>query len=140
MAGAIPGAGDRDGRAWGRRMARFAPAALGVCAVALVAGWPVLGEEGRRGLVLAVAVTLGVQLVAFGVLATREWGSPAFLALWGAGTLARFGVIGGAAFVLAGMEGVDLAVALLGMAGLFFVLLLIEPWALREREREPTQG
>jgi hypothetical protein len=125
---------------WRRRMARYVPAALLVSAAALAPGWTFLGPEGRRGLLVAVGVVLAVQLVSFGLLATRRTGSPGLLVAWGVGTLARFVVIGAAAFLLAGREGVDVAVALLAMAGLFFVLLLMEPWALRERDRKPTDG
>ena len=125
---------------WGPRMARYVPAVLLVSGAALAAGWPFLGPEGRRGLLVAAGVVLAVQLVSFGLLATRRTGSPGLLLAWGLGTLARFVVIGAAAFLLAGREGVDVAVALLAMAGLFFVLLLMEPWALRERDRKPTDG
>jgi hypothetical protein len=120
-------------------MVRYGVAALLVVAVVLAAGWPLLGEEGRQGLGLAAGIVLPAQLVSFAVLATRRIGSPGLLLVWGSSTLLRFGVIGISAFVLVGMEGVDLAVALLAMAGLFFVLLLLEPWALRERDRKPMQ-
>jgi hypothetical protein len=128
---------DRGG--WRGRMVRYGVAALLVVAVVLAAGWPLLGEEGRQGLGLAAGIVLPAQLVSFAVLATRRIGSPGLLLVWGSSTLLRFGVIGISAFVLVGMEGVDLAVALLAMAGLFFVLLLLEPWALRERDRKPMQ-
>jgi|GEM_PF-1629544 len=125
---------------WGRRMARYAVAAALVSGGLLGVGWPLAGEEGRRALGLAVAITLPVQLSTFGLLAARGTGTPGFLVVWGGSTLVRFAVIGAAAFLLAGTEGVDLVVALLAIAGLFFVLLLLEPWALRERDRTPTQG
>jgi hypothetical protein len=125
--------------AWWDRTVRYAVAALVVVALVLAAGWPILGDEGRLGLGVAAGVVLPLQLLSFAVLATRRIGSPGLLLVWGSSTLVRFGVIGISAFVLAGMEGVDLAVALVAMAGLFFVLLLLEPWALRERDRKPKQ-
>lgn len=128
-----------DGDRWGARTVRYTVAALGVVAVVLAVGWPLLGDEGRISLGLAVGVVLPVQFLSFAVLATRRIGSPGLLLVWGSSTLVRFGVIGVSAFVLAGIEEVDLAVALLAMAGLFFVLLLLEPWALRERDRQPKQ-
>jgi hypothetical protein len=125
--------------AWWTRTVRYTVAALVAVALVLAAGWALLGDEGRLGLGLAAGVVLTVQLLSFAVLATRRIGSPGLLLVWGSSTLVRFGVIGISAFVLAGIEGVDLAVALLAMAGLFFVLLLLEPWALRERDRKPKQ-
>jgi hypothetical protein len=130
---------DRPG-GWARRSARYLLAGLVVVGLALAVGWPLLGEEGRRGLLLAVGITLPLQLLSFGALATRRPGSAGFMVVWAGSTLGRFVVIGGAALIVAGMEGVDLAVTLVAMAGLFFVLLLAEPWALRGPGHEPKKG
>lgn len=117
-------------------MLRYGLASVGVAGALLLLSWPFLGEEGRMGLLAAVAIALPVQLASFGALASRKAGTPGFMVAWGGSALVRFVVVGAAAFLLATREGVDLVVALLALAGLFFVLLLLEPWALREPERE----
>ncbi len=121
-------------KGWGAKVRLYTLAALAVVGSVLLIGWPVLGSAGRRGLLLAGGVALGVQLLSFGVLAALPQASSGFMAAWAGSTLVRFAVVGGCAFWLLGMEEVDLVVALLALAGLFFVLLLMEPWALRERE------
>lgn len=112
---------------------RYAVLATAVAGALLGTAWLFSGEEARRGLLLAGAIALPLQLAAFAGLLTQESGTPGFLAAWGASTLLRFAVVGGAAFWIAGMEGVDLVVALLALVGLFFVLLMLEPWVLRHR-------
>jgi hypothetical protein len=58
------------------RLLLYAGLALGVCAGVLGGGWVLFpAEEARRGLVVAVAVALPLQLAAFGLLLTREPGS-----------------------------------------------------------------
>jgi len=103
-------------------------------------GWPFVGPEARIGLLVAAGVAILVQVPTFGVLAAARPGEPGYLLAWGGGTLVRFGVVGGGAFAIARMDGVDLTVALLALAGLLFALLLLEPWALRERGNGSTNG
>jgi hypothetical protein len=112
---------------------RYAALATAVTGALLGLAWLFSGEEARRGLLVAGAIALPMQLLVFAGLLTQESGTPGFLAAWGASTLLRFAVVGGAAFWIAGMEGVDLVVALLALVGLLFVLLLLEPWVLRHR-------
>lgn len=118
-----------------RRWLRYAVTAVGVTGAALGAGWPLLDDEAMRGLVLAAAIALPLQLAVFGGLVAQHRaggpGSPGFLGMWVGGTLLRLAVVAGAAFWIAGMEEVDLLTALLGLVGLLFVLLLLEPWMLR---------
>lgn len=118
-----------------RHWLRYAGMATGITALVVGVGWPLLGDEGRRGLLVAGGIALPLQLAAFGVFVRQAAGSPGFLATWIGGTLLRFAVVGGAAFWIAGLEGVNLVVALLTLVGLLFVLLLLEPWALREPNR-----
>lgn len=112
---------------------RYAVLAGAVTGVLLGPVWLFSGEEARRGLLVAGAIALPMQLVVFAGLLTQKSGTPGFLAAWGAGTLLRFAVVGGAVFWIAGMEGVDVVVALLALVGLLFVLLMLEPWVLRHR-------
>ena len=127
-------------RAWPRRMLRYVGVSAVVAGGVLAVGWPLLDGDGRRGLLVAVGVALAVQWGSFAGLAALQPGTGGYLAIWVGGTLIRFAVIGVAAFAIAAMEGIDLVVALLALAGLFFVLLLWEPWALRDRADRRTNG
>lgn len=129
MAGAGTGAGRMAGAL--ERWIRYAALATLVVLGAVGAGWLPASPEGRRGLLVAGGIALPLQLGAFAILVVQRTGSPGFLAAWVGSTLVRFGVVAGAAFWVAGMEGVDTLVALLTLVGLLFVLLLLEPWMLR---------
>lgn len=106
---------------------------------ALVAGVVVgtialtMSDEAFRGAALAAGVALPLQVVAFAVLAAQAGKGPGFLGAWVGGILLRFVAVGVVAFVVAGRESVDLVTTLLVLVGLFFVLLLLEPWMLRQR-------
>lgn len=125
---------------WGRRMARYVGASAVLAGAVLAVGLPLLDAEGRRGLLLAVTLALVVQWGSFGALAALHPGSGAYLAAWVGGMLIRFWVIGVLGFLMAGLEDVDPLVALLTLAGLFFALLLLEPWGLRDRVDRRTNG
>lgn len=117
---------------WTRKMGTFL-LSFGVLAVAVAAtGLPLLPPEGRRGLLIALGIAFGVQILSVAVLATLRAGSTAYLLARVVAGMVRFGVVALVAFALTGREDVDLAVALLTLAGLLFVLLLAEPWMLRD--------
>lgn len=123
-----------SGRAWFAWLIGYLVRAF-VWAAALVAlGWPFFAESGRRSLVLAALVALVTQALAFGLLAGQRPGSPRFFGSWAAGTLLRLAMLGGVGFALDGSTEFDPVVALLAMAGLFFVLMVLELRTLR-RER-----
>lgn len=123
-----------------RRWLRYATGAVGFTVVVVAIGWTFLPEEGGRGVLVAGAIALPFQLIHFGGLAAQPTGSTRFMAAWVGGTLLRLVAVAGAAFWVASMEGVDTLASLLALVGLFFVLLLLEPWALREGTRvtDPT--
>lgn len=104
-------------------------AMTGGVAIGLIVGglWPLLDPAGRKGVLLAAAVALPVQVTAFAVLRRFRGEVNRFLAAWVGGTLLRMAVIGVAAFVVvrSGMEGA--VPMLLALAGFFFGLLLLEP-------------
>ena len=62
-----------------------------------------------------------------------------FLLMWAGGTVVRMGVILGAALILTQVEGLPPAPTLLGLAGFFFGLLLLEPLFLRPKRAETTE-
>jgi hypothetical protein len=121
---------------WSRSVGRYLVWAAVLVVATVAFGWPFLGEAGRRAIALAGAIALPVQVGSFAALATVAPGTSYFLGVWIGSTVIRFTVIGAGAFVIAGMEGVDLLVALFGMAGLFLALMFLELWViLRDLKR-----
>lgn len=97
-------------------------------------GWPFADGAGRNGLVFAGGLAVLLQCLAFAALLSQETGTPGFLAAWVASSLVRVGVVVGAALWVASTDAIDTLIALLTLVGLLFVLLLLEPVALRWRE------
>jgi len=118
---------------WGLKVARYLALAGAFALAVVLVTTPLVGPEATRGIQLAALVALAVQVVSFALLAAARPGTGRYLSVWLGSTLVRFVVIAGFGFAVAGMEGVDLVASLLALAGLFFVMLLLEPWALRER-------
>jgi len=121
-------------------MVRYLAAAGGLAVAVVVLGSSLVGPEGQRGLLVAAIVALSVQIPSFGVLAATTPGSARYLAVWLGSTLVRFGVIAAFAFAIAGTEGIDLVVSLVALAGLLLIMLLLEPWALRDRADRHANG
>lgn len=122
-------------RPWGLYMA----VAFGLVGVASALGWVALDPPGRNGVLSAGAVALVLQGAAFAVLAAQKVGTPAFMAAWGLSTLVRGGVVVGFALWVASRDGVDTLVGLLTLVALLFVLLLLEPVALRWGGSDQTE-
>ena len=104
-------------------------AGTGVVAVGtiLMVLWPFLEPAGRTGVMIAAAVALPVQVVAFWALNRHRAELNGFLAAWIGGTVLRMMVVAFVAFAVI-RSGVDGAVPmLLALAGFFFGLLLLEP-------------
>jgi len=72
-------------------------------------------------------VAWAVQVALFAPLYAARGRGNAFLAAWGGGTLARFAVVGVAAWWVWRDGRLPLAPALLALAGFLFLFLLIEP-------------
>jgi len=105
-------------------------------AVAVVALFPFLDDDGRTGILVAAAVAYPVQVVAFGLL-LRVRGDPSrFFVWWGAGVAVRVGVVIIVGLVALRIESLGAEVLLLSVAGFFFGLLLIEPAFLKGADRE----
>ena len=111
--------------------------ALGLLVLGL---WPWLDPAGRNGVLLAAGVAWLVQVGAFAILLRHREEPRRFLAAWVGGTLARMGLVLAAAFVVARVEGVAPAPALLALAGFFFGLLLLEPVFFRRHTENSTDG
>lgn len=114
----------------------YAAVAFALVAAATVGVGAALDPVGRRSLVWAAAVALPVQLAVFGALLwARDRGNAFMLAFLGGGA-ARLGVLGVAGLLTTQTEtGLAAAPLLLGLAGYFFALLLLEGWFLRRSTR-----
>lgn len=85
----------------------------------------------RRGLSAAVFWVVGVQAVAFGLLLHFHRKPRSFLGAWVGGSLLRLAGVGVAAAAVILRDDLDPLWTLLSVVGLFFVLHLLEPVALR---------
>ena len=120
-------------------MLRYGGVALALLLLVNAGLWPWLSPSARKGLLVAALVAYPIQMVAFFLL-VRYWGQgKRFLLVWAGGTVVRMGAILGAALVLMKAEGLAPAPTLLGLAGFFFGLLLLEPLFLRPRRPESNE-
>jgi hypothetical protein len=101
--------------------------------------WPWLSPSARTGILVAALVAYPIQMLAFFLL-VRFWNErKRFLLVWVGGTVVRMMVILVAALTLTRKDGLPPAPTLLGLAGFFFGLLLLEPLFLRPRGAETTE-
>ena len=121
------------------KILRYGGVALLVLLVTNAVLWPWISQPARLGILVAAAIAFPVQMLAFFLL-VRFWEERnRFLMIWIGGTVVRMGVILVAALVLTRIDGLPPAPTLLGLAGFFFGLLLLEPLFLRPRETETTE-
>jgi len=107
-----------------------------IVALVVLALWPFLDPTGRRGVLMAAAIAVPIQIAVFAALLRFRGQMNGFLAVWAGGTLLRMAVVGLVAF-LAIRSGTDGTVPmLLALAGFFFALLLLEPMYFRPRPTE----
>jgi hypothetical protein len=118
-----------------KALSRYTAALTLVAAITLGSVLPFLGPRGRVGLLIAVAITLPLQIGFFSLLVSTRSDPSRFMALWGLGMLGRLGVL-----VIVGLstrifQGLDPAVTIMSTVGLFFVFVLLEPGFLPRHER-----
>lgn len=106
---------------------KYALSGVSVITVMLLGVWPFLDPAGRNGVLVAAAIALPVQIVAFAALNHYRGQLSGFLAAWVGGTFVRMVVVAVVAVVVirSGTEGA--VPMLLALAGFFFGLLLLEP-------------
>ena len=105
-------------------------------AAVVAALFPFLGDEGRKGVLLAAGVAYPVQIAAFGML-LRVRGEPSrFFTWWGVGVAVRIGVVITVGLVALRVESLGAEALLLSLAGFFFGLLLIEPAFLKAADKD----
>ncbi len=109
----------------------------GAAGVAVVTAglWPFLDEPAREGVMIAGAIALSVQVVAFALLIRFHDRWNAFLAVWAGGSLFRMGLVLVVAIVVLSAEMAGAVTLLLSLAGFLFGLLLLEPVYFRRELR-----
>ena len=118
---------------------RYGGVALAALLLATAGLWPWLSGPSRTGILLAAAVAYPVQMLAFFLLVSFFEDRKRFLLVWVGGTVVRMGIVLAAALALTRWNGPPPAPTLLGLAGFFFGLLLLEPLFLRPRGAETTE-
>ena len=79
------------------------------------------------GILAAGVVAVPVQVAAFAVLVRARSGTRGFLAAWVGGTLVRLAAVGLGGWALVALLDLPPLPTLLGLAGFFFVMLVMEP-------------
>ena len=120
-----------------KALTRYTVAATLLAASTVAAVLPFLGPSGRMGLLVAVCVTLPLQVGIFSLLAGAREEPTRFMTFWGLGMLGRMGVLTLVGFSTRAFRTVDPAVAIMSTVGLFFIFLLLEP-AFLPRDEQAT--
>jgi hypothetical protein len=123
-----------------KRTVAYAVAGLVVLGLATGVLWPWLDGPGRTGLLVAAGVAWVVQVPAFGLLVRYRGKTKGFLAAWVGGTLSRMVLVGLAAWAVVELPALPPAPTLLGLAGFFFGLLLLEPFFFRKGGETMNRG
>jgi hypothetical protein len=118
---------------------RYGGAALLLLLVANAGLWPFLSPPARIGLAAAAMVAFPTQVLAFYLLVRFRGEGNRFLLVWVGGTVVRMGLVLVAALMLTRVVALPPAPTLLGLAGFFFGLLLLEPLFLRPGGAEGTE-
>ena len=118
------------------REARYTAAGAAGVAVVILVLWPFLDPAGRRGVVIAAAIALPIQVTAFWALLRYRGRVNGFLAVWAGGTLLRMAVVAFVAFLAIRSSAEGAIPMLLALAGFFFGLLLLEPFYFRPEPNE----
>lgn len=109
------------------RTLRYALVGLVGTAAGVALLWPFLDDAGRVGLAGAAGLAWSVQVVAFGVLVHFRDRTNRFFAAWAGGTAVRMVLVLLVAWAVVRYPTLPPAPTLLGLAGFFFLLLLLEP-------------
>jgi hypothetical protein len=128
-----------------RRWVRYVGGTGAFGALVLWGGWLAFADEPSRwnALLLGVGIALPVQWGSFALLLRFRGKATGFLGAWLGGSALRLAGVAVVVGLVLRLPGVlDPLVALVGVAGLFFVLHLLEPWGLRQGElnRNPDAG
>lgn len=94
-------------------------------------GTLIVEPAGVRGVWAAAGIAWLLQLVAFGMLVVNRSRANLFLASWAGGMLLRLGALAVVAYWVTRSPAWPAAVTLVTLAGILFLLLLLEPVFLR---------
>ena len=108
-------------------MVRYGAAAVALIGLLTLGIVPFLEPAGRVGVLLAAAVAVPIQVVAFSVLVRYRGQGKGFMAAWAGGMALRALTLLVAAVLVIRSGTESAAPLLLALAGFFFALLLLEP-------------
>jgi len=118
------------------RSFRYAVVGTALVGLVVLIAWPLLDSVGRRGVAIAAAVALPVQIISFAALLHLRARLKAFLIAWVGGTLLRMAAIGVVAVFVVRSGGEGVVPTLMALASFFFGLLLLEPIYFRAGQGE----
>lgn len=110
-----------------KALGRYALTGFLAVTVVTAALWWFLDDGGRQGILVAAGIAYPVQVAVFALLQRARSEPSRFLLWWALGVLARIGVVIAAGLVASRLESIRPAALLLGLAGFFFGMLLMEP-------------
>ncbi len=114
--------------------------ALGVLLIAVLAGLATAAVAAPDRATVGLMALLGLLIQGpLGWVTVRAVGSPSFLGLWGAGLVARFGLVAVAALVLVPLFGLPATPALLSLVGVLVGLLAAEAVGAAGAANAPTR-
>ena len=119
---------------------KYAGAALVILAAANGVMFPWLDGPGRAGLLVASAITFPVQVLAFALLLRYAARPAEGLVAWIGAAVARMAIVIAVGLAVTLFPGLSPATTLLGCAGFFFVLLVLEPVFLAARDRTVAEA
>lgn len=119
---------------------RYAWVALAILAVANGVMFPWLDGPGRAGLLVASAITFPVQIVAFTLLVKYALRPEDGLVVWIGAAVLRMAIVVVVGLSLTWLPSLSPVTTLLGCAGFFFVLLMLEPVFLAAHGRATAEA
>ena len=118
-----------------KALSRYTVAVTLIAAMTLGVVLPFLGPPGRSGLLVAVAVTLPLQVGLFTLLVTTRRDPNRFMTVWALGMLGRLCVLALIGLSTRVFQSLDPTMTIMPSVGLLFVFLLLEPVFLPRDEQ-----
>jgi hypothetical protein len=119
---------------------KYAWAALAILAAANGVMFPWLDGPGRAGLLVAAAITFPVQVLAFALLCKHAVRPAEGLVVWIGAAAVRIAIVIALGLAVTALPALSPVTTVLGCAGFFFVLLMLEPVFLAARVRATAEA